>query len=105
MKYLNYLCTIIKNRNIMKRELTQEEIDILISNGFGQDDDEHSGFYYKDYDDGMFGNYSVLSPEDEGIYLIDTFQGDFEEECGFFEHHNSNYSKVGQSLEDFLKDY
>ena len=55
----------------------------------------------------MYGNYDVFIPpyNDEDSYLIENYQGDFDEDYGYSEDMSRDYSYVGQSLEDFLKDY
>lgn len=87
------------NESNSNNYLSNSEIEYLKSVGFIQDDKKNSGYYYKCDD----SKTKVLIPKENG------FKMEYYEMCddgdgGFYEDYDKEYSKPGQTLEEFINE-
>lgn len=86
------------NESNSNRYLSNSDIDYLTSIGFRQDN-KHSGYFYYEDD----SKTKVLIPKEDG------FKMEYYEMCddgdgNYYEDFDKEYSKPGQTLEEFINE-
>jgi hypothetical protein len=84
----------------MRKELSPAEIEFLKSKGFITEEGKCSGFHFIEED----RKTTVLIPQETG-YKLEFYELCSEDDGSFYEDFDKEYSKEGQSLEDFINDW
>jgi hypothetical protein len=78
--------------------LSKSDIDFLELKGFKKDISKNSGYYFMEDDRKTI----VLVPHEDGSYKLEFYEMCDDGEGGLYEDFDKEYSKEGQSLEDFI---
>jgi hypothetical protein len=84
----------------MENKLSQSEFEFLKSKGFILDEKKNSGFPYIESD----GKTQVLVPQEKG-FKLEFFEWVYDGDGCHYEDFDKEYSKEGQSLEDFINEW
>ena len=78
--------------------LSKSDIDFLESKGFTKDISKNSGYYFIEDD----RKTMVLIPYENGSYKLEFYEMCDDGDGNYYEDFDKEYSKEGQSLEDFI---
>lgn len=78
--------------------LSKSDIDFLELKGFKQDISKNSGYYFIEDD----RKTMVLIPYEDGSYKLEFYEMCEDGDGGWYEDFDKEYSKKGQTLENFI---
>lgn len=78
--------------------LSKSEVDFLKLKGFTQDISKNSGYYFIEDDIKTI----ALIPYEDGSYKLEFYEMCDDGDGNYYEDFDKEYSKEGQSLEDFI---
>jgi len=78
--------------------LSKSDLDLLKLKGFTQDISKNSGYYFIEDDIKTI----VLIPYKDGSYKLEFYEMCDDGDGGWYEDFDKEYSKEGQTLEDFI---
>ncbi len=89
---------LISDKNYL---LSESEIEYLKSVGFKQNESKHSGYYYFEDDRKTI----VLIPQEDKTYKLEFYELCDDGDGNFYDDYSKQYSKEGQSLEEFIESW
>ena len=83
-------------------QLTIEQIEFLKSFEFIQKENVHGNYFFRTREDSDYDEFDCIIPQQNSTFKLESYGTYPDGDGGYDNDYSKTFSKVGQSLEDFI---